>query len=239
MRRRPISTRCITSISASCTEMAAGAGRGHSTRSSSTRRSIYFSAPAAWPNWRKSSACSRRWSRRGGPRTCSIPRWHGSWSAISTIARCRMNRSCISSGPGGRCSAAWSRRCRSRYRRRASITRYRPATPGLLAARAAVRDRPAGDHHRARHLHQRAAHRDPAGGLDRRHGRQGLFDRTIRAATCATSGSTAFESYARTCYEACAEIITLHEANQPAQIAPRAPRRRACASSPTASTIRR
>ena len=31
--------------------------------------------------------------------------------------------------------------------------------------------------------------------------------------------TTAFEGYARACYEACAEVITLHEANQPAQIA--------------------
>jgi polysaccharide biosynthesis protein PelF len=30
--------------------------------------------------------------------------------------------------------------------------------------------------------------------------------------------TTAFESYARTCYAACAEVITLHEANQTAQI---------------------
>ena len=37
-------------LSESARQMAAGAGRGHSTRSSSTRRSMYFSAPAAWPS---------------------------------------------------------------------------------------------------------------------------------------------------------------------------------------------
>ena len=37
--------------------------------------------------------------------------------------------------------------------------------------------------------------------------------------------SAAFESYARACYQACTEVITLHGANQPAQTHASAPRR--------------
>ena len=38
--------------------------------------------------------------------------------------------------------------------------------------------------------------------------------------------TTAFESYARACYEACTEVITLHGANQPAQVMQGAPAER-------------
>ena len=127
-----------------------------------------------------------------------------------------MNRFCTSSGPGERYSAGWSRRCRFRCRRRGSITRSRPATRGC--SRRARRSRPAGPPLITEHgiyTHERRIEILQADwivdtvdkGFAIHDPRRDLRD----------FWSAAFESYARACYEACTEVITLHGANQPAQ----------------------
>ena len=175
--RCPISPHYTISISANPTATAAGDGRACSIRSSSTRRStcscsagglnelariIRLLAPLV--KARRTDGPARLHARlEPGLRSLRARDAARVVPALLLGVACVVRRAggdaVVSAAARARLSHGVDRLCRAAGRARHG------------------RDRAAGADHRARHLYQRAAHRDPAGGLDRRHGRQGLRHR--------------------------------------------------------------
>ena len=133
------------------------------------------------------------------------------------------------------CLAACSQRSNSRCRTPMSITPSRPVTQ-VCWPRAPRREtgRPV-DSDRARHLHQRAAHRTADGRLGRRHLRYAATSSTIHALICATCGSTPSRPTPRPATKPATwssrSTVTIRKCSR--HWAPYRPR---AASSPTAST---
>ena len=215
-QRCPISTRCIISISANRTATAAGAGRVRSTRRSSTRRSTCSSAPAASPSW-------RRIIRLLAPlvkarRTADLLDSTLAWNLVCDLYDREMPHESFL-----HFFWAW----RALFGGLVATLSF-PLPParvyhtvstgyaGLLAARATVETgRPALITEHGIYTNERRIEILQADwivdtvdkGFAIHDPRRDLRD----------FWSVAFESYARACYQACAEVITLHGANQPAQ----------------------